>query len=176
MRNIAAAILIFSGLLFAGCNDTDILDEQRSAIERYLTGKDYVTASGVYKQTVNADREYPPETVMIDWGDSVEFMFAAYQFGTTIAQASYFTNMANLLEGNNILNQQYWPLDPKAVKVGDGQLVKGLENGLLGSREADSVWLYLTSDLCYGKKTNGLVPKDTPTAWLIVVDKVTKQN
>ena len=54
------------------------------------------------------------------------------------------------------LNSQYWSVDPLTVKIGGGDIIKGLELSLVGCREGDVVEAYITSDDAYGKDVVGI--------------------
>ena len=110
-------------VMLGGCSaaDSNAVDTQRTNIVNYLENNnfDYQLQAGVYKYTPNTDREGYEEAVAVNWGDSVKFMFAIYNFSSSIG-GLYFTNMEQLLSGDTILNPQYWSFYPKAIKLGNG--------------------------------------------------------
>ena len=67
-----------------------------------------------------------------------------------------------------------WSTEPLAIKLGSTEILEGLELALPGCREADSVQVYMSSNLAYGKKLIGVVPKNSMVAWYMKIEKVTK--
>ena len=51
----------------------------------------------------------------------------------------------------------------------------GLRRALVGCREGDVVEIYMTYQAAYDDEIIGLVPKESPLAWLLTVDKVVKK-
>jgi hypothetical protein len=68
----------------------------------------------------------------------------------------------------------YIPLQT-SLTVGDGSLLVGLDEALIGCREEDNVEIYMTYDEAYGSKVIvGLVPKESAVALYCKINKVTK--
>ena len=177
LKNILS--IVIPVVLLSGCSaaDSNAVDTQRTNIVNYLENNnfDYQLQAGVYKYTTNSDRDGYENAVAVNWGDSVAFMFAIYNFSSSIGEL-YFTNMEQLLSGDTILNKEYWSFNPKKIKLGNGEILSSVESGLVGSREGDSVLLFLTSNIAYGKKNNGLIPANTSVVWTVKIDEVKKQN
>ena len=49
-----------------------------------------------------------------------------------------------------------------------------VRSALTGCREGDRVEVYMTYAAAYGSGVVGLVPKESPVAWLFTIEKVTK--
>jgi FKBP-type peptidyl-prolyl cis-trans isomerase len=76
--------------------------------------------------------------------------------------------------GNRSGNTLDWSTDPLVVTLGTTAILEGLERALPGCREADSVQVYMTSNLAYGKQLVGVVPKNSMVAWYMKILKVVK--
>ena len=57
------------------------------------------------------------------------------------------------------------------VRAADG-IIKGMADALLGCREGDAVEVYMTYNMAYGDDYFGIIPKESPIAWLFTVDAV----
>lgn len=186
MKSILLSVVTLV-IIFAGCSSksTYIVD-QRTAFESYLRpegkGDTIKLQSMVYKHTLNMKRDGFATSKIISGGDSLVFMFAIFKFESGIGQMLY-TNIDTLItkktvlnNRDTILNTEFWSFDPKRAKLGDGKLMKGVEVGLVGSREGDSVHLFVTSDLAYGGKINNIVGKNTPLVWIVKIEEVKNNN
>ena len=172
---LALAALVVSGL--PGCSNDDEIDTQRTAIEKYLTSKNYAydNRGGALCYTANRDRADYETAEIASGGDQVTFNFAAYIFNSGLGSL-YYTNIAELAEKNLAgLDTEFWSFEPVTARVGNSGLVKGVDLALNGCREGDSVQVFLTSELCYDKKQTGILPKNTPTVFILKITDVTKQ-
>ena len=170
----ALIAFLLSGVF--GCSNDDEINDQKTSIEKYLTNKNYAydNRGGAYCYTLNRSRDdYETSTIATN-GDHVTFNFAAYVFKNGLGDL-YYTNIADLaakeLAG---LNTEYWTFDPIEGQVGNSGLVKGVDLALNGCREGDSLQVFLTSELCYDKKQMGILPKNTPSVFVLKILKVTK--
>lgn len=143
---------------------------------------------------------YDPERLSrpeVTAGSSVEVTFSLYDFSSFAAPKQnecIFSNdttvINRLVEGG--LNPRYWvecdlygepirdefgqfvPVS-KTLRIGAGELLAGLQAGLVGCREQDEVELYMTYNQAYGEKLIvGLMTKQCPVAFFCRIDKVTK--
>ena len=158
----------------------DHIVSQRTSIENYLNGANlpYVVQSGVYRYTANADRDgYEGETI-VEPGDSVTLDFAPYSLGRPLGTL-YYTNVREIMEANNrdgVLDPRFWDFSPKSVRVGHGGLLPSVEAGMVGCRQNDSTFLFVTSDLSYGSDRVGLIEPDSPVVWYLKINKVVKNR
>lgn len=189
------AILFLLPLLVA-CKQEDTLLSERDKIVKYLEGRRIVSEEALgdviennpafyqtfdryaFRHIVNyydADRESRPE---VEWGDRLEIRFNAYPFtgSEPSAQSIYLSNVAEIIEqlGKKSGNTLLWSSEPLLIELGQTSILPGLEQALPGCREADSVQVYMTSNLAYGKHLIGNVPKNSMIAWYIKIEKVTK--
>ncbi len=169
--------IAFAGTVVAGCGpDMEIVPDQQDKILSYLDGKslEYENIDGVYRYIANPERGGRALAPVVSEGDSVNFLFAAYTF-VNAPQDLFYTNFDFIIEKDTVLNPLFWPEVPQRVKVGATRLLEGITRGLPGVCEGDSVQLFLTSDLAYGSKMVGSVPKDCAVVYYINVISVKKQ-
>lgn len=199
MVSVKRLIVILPLLLlsFAGCEQEDTLLSERDKIENYLTSSRNMVAEEdlgsviednppfynifdryAYRHIVNYYEEGRNERTEVAWGDDLELRFRAYVFTGSEPSLStlYWTNVEEVIL---LLQQQSdskleWSLEPLKVKLGTTEMLEGLELTLAGCRERDSVQVYMTSNLAYGKKLLGSVPKNSMIAWYMRIEKVTK--
>ena len=120
----------------------------------------------------------------VEWGDKIDIRFSAYTFtgaepwnSDASKSAIYWSNVpeiiAKLGEKNNITLD--WPTEPITIELGKTEILAGLELALSeGCRENDSLQVYMTSNLAYGKELMGVVPKNSMVAWYLKIEKVRK--
>ena len=185
-------------LAFAvSCEKEDLLLSERDKIEKYLTSsRNMVIESEVgnviqnnppfynifdrfaYRHIVNYYNEGRNEKPIVEWGDKIEIRFNAYTFtGSEPAQSAiYWSNIpeviAKLSEKSG--GSLDWPTEPLTIELGKTEMLEGLEYTLPGCHEADSVQVYMTSNLAYGKNLVGVVAKNSMIAWYMKIEKVTK--
>ena len=185
-------------LAFAvSCEKEDLLLSERDKIEKYLTSsRNMVIESEVgnviqnnppfynifdrfaYRHIVNYYNEGRNEKPVVEWGDKIEIRFNAYTFtGSEPAQSAiYWSNIpeviAKLSEKSG--GSLDWPTEPLTIELGKTEMLEGLEYTLPGCHEADSVQVYMTSNLAYGKNLVGVVAKNSMIAWYMKIEKVTK--
>lgn len=127
----------------------------------------------IYRDTIN------PNPV-VSMGDSVyiDFILSGFSSSSTSHGRSgvYYTNIPGLIVLDPGLNSQYWPKQMEGIKLGKTALVKGLELGLPGCLETDTVQFFVPSAFNYGGKQVGMVSADTPVIWTLILKKVVKEN
>ena len=195
MKKFLTILILLATL--AGCKQEDTLLSERDKIEKYLTSSRRMVADTelgnviednpafysvfgryAYRHIVNyyeAGREDKP---MVEWGDRLEIRFDAYTFtgSEPSTSAIYWSNNAETIQelGKKSGNTLDWPTEPLAITLGTTAILEGLERALPGCHEGDSVQVYMTSNLAYGKHLVGIVPKNSMVAWYIKIEKVTK--
>ena len=195
MKKILTILFILP--LLVGCKQEDTLLSERDKIEKYLTTTRRMVAENevggviennppfystfgryAYRHIVNyydAARENRP---VVNWGDKVEISFNAYIFtgSEPSTSAIYWSNVPEIIKqlGNKSGNTLDWSSAPLTIQLGTTEILEGLERTLPGCHEADSVQVYMSSNLAYGKKLIGVVPKESMVAWYIRIKKVTK--
>ena len=195
MKKFLTILILLATL--AGCKQEDTLLSERDKIEKYLTSSRRMVADTelgnviednpafysvfgryAYRHIVNyyeAGREDRP---MVEWGDRLEIRFDAYTFtgSEPSTSAIYWSNNAETIQelGKKSGNTLDWSTEPLAITLGTTAILEGLERALPGCHEGDSVQIYMTSNLAYGKHLVGVVPKNSMVAWYIKIEKVTK--
>jgi hypothetical protein len=196
------AFVVAASLLFSvACSDeaVDVAETQRNSIVSYLTSshsprlinkKDVGQAleknPPFYEQVEYntfryIDDYYNPEResrVQVAEGDEVELTFTAYIFSGSkpAVSAIYLTNDQVQIDAlqNTGLNVEYWKAEPLRVKIGQTNIIKGVEVSLIGCREGDSVEVYMTLDAAYGDDVVGVVPLESSVVWYYTIDKVVR--
>lgn len=190
--------ILFLLPLLVGCKEEDTLLTERDKIEKYLTSSRRMVAEEnlgeiiennpafystfgryAYRHIVNyydAGREDRP---VVDWGDEIEVWFNAFTFSgsePSISTNLYWSNIPDVIKqvGQKSDNTLVWSGEPMRIKLGTTPILAGLEHTLPGCREADSVQVYMTSSLAYGKNLVGVVEKNSMIAWYIGIKKVIK--
>ena len=195
MKKFLTILILLATL--AGCKQEDTLLSERDKIEKYLTSSRRMVADTelgnviednpafysvfgryAYRHIVNyydAGREDRP---VVEWGDRLEIRFDAYTFtgSEPSTSAIYWSNDAETIQelGKKSGNTLDWSTEPLTITLGTTAILEGLERALPGCHEGDSVQIYMTSNLAYGKSLVGVVPKNSMVAWYIKIEKVTK--
>lgn len=119
---------------------------------------------------------------LVEAGDRVAIYFNAYVFAySSISNSTmpYWSNrpevIAALENTGGGLDPEYWSSEPLVLVAGSTDVMKGVSRSLVGCREGDEVEVYMTYQAAYGSGIVGLVPKESPVAWLFTVVSVTKQ-
>lgn len=189
--------ILFLLPLLVSCEQEDTILSERDKIEKYLTSSrrmvsesevgdviennpDFYSVFGryAYRHIVNYYDKGRDERPIVEMGDNIEIRFNAYTFTGSEPTLSnlYWSNIHETIidvgdKSNYTLD---WSTEPLAIKLGSTEILEGLELALPGCREADSVQVYMSSNLAYGKKLIGVVPKNSMVAWYMKIEKVTK--
>ena len=99
--------------------------------------------------------EGPAGAPVIERGDSVYLYYAGYTFGQSGPGAGFV-------------------LDSGMVRVGSGDLIKGLDNGLPGARLGEEALILFSADDGYGTQAVGLVPENTALLFDVGVAQIKK--
>lgn len=188
-------------LLFAaGCGDdeVDISETQRNSIVSYLTSSH--SPRLIDKRNISqALEKNPPFYEQLEYntfryiatyydqgrdtkpqlavGDEVELTFTAYIFsGSTPSVSSiYLTNDQQQIDAlrEEGLNVDYWSAEPLRVKIGQTNIIKGVELSLIGCCVGDSVEVYMTLDAAYEDNVVGVVPLESSIVWYYTISDVT---
>lgn len=173
ISGIITVCILFSACLLTGCGkDSYNIPDQRANFEKYFeTYKiEYTEQGGVYKQIV---RQGPGQQVTVT-GDSVYFYYSGYEFNQKID--SLFTTNILADAKKSGFEETFLNFSPKGIRLGDHSIMPGLETGLLGNYQGDTIRLYITSDLAYGDKIVGVVKQGSPVVFKVVIDKIVKPD
>ena len=190
--------ILFLLSLLVGCQQEDTLLSERDNIVKYLTTNRRMVAEEeldsvieeapafyssfgryAYRHIVNYYDAGREDRAVVEWGDAIQIRFNAFTFTgsePSISSNLYWSNIPSVIAqvgkvSNNTLD---WPSEPLTIRVGETKILEGLERTLPGCHEADSVQVYMTSNLAYGENMIGVVPKNAMIAWYIKIEKVTK--
>ena len=187
-------------VLLAACEDNDdALTTQRQRIVSYLTSSHVPQLVSEEEAETSLDPNPPfyelidqqvyryistyyddgrDARTLVEQGDEVQLTYTAYIFTGSVPRTSsvYMTNDATVLAAlvEEGLNAEYWNIDPLTVKLGQTDIIKGVELSLLGCREGDDVEAYMTFDAAYGGDEVGIVPVESAVLWVYTIDKVLK--
>ncbi len=201
MKRLLYSIILVTTVLVCSCNnDEDLLTKQKDNIVKYLTSSRRMVAEEEVGSTI---AENPPfytafgqstyrhitnyyEADRNDWSEitpnsSIDIRFNAYIFsGSEPSNRDvYWSNIQetiNALESanNHTYDKLEWSAAPLTLNLGRGEILEGLETALIGCRDQDSVQIYMTSKMAYGKQYIGSVPKNSSVAWYIKILNVNK--
>lgn len=144
-------------------------------IQRWIAGSTEREGFTQIESGVFRDIEIPEggqESPVAEKGDSLSLRYGIFRFTSGFSGSKsevIFTNQAELMP-----ERVTWSRDPLKVVLGDGQLMKGVEDSLEGSAPGDVVTVILTSSNAYEDHTVQQLPPNTPVAWIINVNEVKK--
>lgn len=203
VRQIAyLCVMAMMAVVLLSCsNESDTtLTSQQTSISRYLTSShqprliaeadiassldsepQFYTQWGldIYRYIATYYAEGRDKKLAVEAGRKVALTYSAYVFTGSKPTISslYATNRASDIEELTAagLNAEYeWTTEPMVVTIGNDDIIPAVETALMGCREGDSVEIYLTYDVAYGKHYLGLVPSMSPIVWYIDIVSVKK--
>ncbi len=157
---------------FSSCKKT--LEEERTfsenkSIENFIKGKNYSLVEGVY-HVINI----PSFGYQVSTGDTVKFLYKGY----TLDGRVFDTNVKSVAKSAK-LDTLIRSFDPIITIAGNGELIKGLDQGLLQMREGEFATILFASPLGFGDNAVGPVESWSPLAYdveLLSVNSVSIQN
>lgn len=196
-------VLLAVSVIFAtGCSkeEVDVAETQRTAIVSYLTSSHNPRLINV-SDVANSMTPNPPFYERLEYntfryvatyydegrsakraiaeGDEVSLTYMACSFkgGQPSLADVYATNDRSVQEQLREagLNTEYWPSEPLKVKIGETNIIKGIELSLIGCREGDVVEVYMTLDAAYEDNVVGVVDLESSVAWYYTIDSVVTQ-
>ena len=200
LRLIIMALAAMCLTLVVGCNEEDtVLTSQQEQIVRYLTSShnprliaveevpNSMVANPPFYERLNTSTYRYIATYydsgrnskrQVAVGDEVELIFEAYEFTGSAPSLNtlYYTNNADMIEklAENGLNSEFWSLEPLKVKIGSGDIIKGVEASLVDCREGDVVEVYMAFDAAYDKDVVGVIPAESSIMWVCQIKSVVK--
>lgn len=170
-------------VLPTACTATDTEAEaQTDRIETYLRGLPryettnplmlgdslyMVTDDGIYKYfgTENDDSSAP----RVQTGDSLSIWFDIRTFVSGPGQYPLYTNITDLVEEYGMTE---WPDEAMTITVGEGQILKSIDNALPLCREGSDVIFIIPSDKLFDDETAGMIPVNTAVMYRIIIEKI----
>jgi FKBP-type peptidyl-prolyl cis-trans isomerase 2 len=135
----------------ANINQNEYIDKY---IQREFSDKEIVRYEGVVRVVLANNL---PVTTAIESGDSASLCLIGYTFGQS-GPESQFT------------------VDSITVRVGKGDLITGLDRGLIGARLGQESLILFPAQFGYGKQPVGLVPKNTALMFDVLVTAIKKND
>ena len=187
MRKLALiSFMTILGAALSGCTKQAIqltYDKQEANIDKVV--------EAVLKQDEAATVDYPDGVVRIrlsastsDEGDpqlekggTISFYYGGYTLpSTSISTSNLFaTNLKDLAEASGWGNVDESVFEVEEVVIGKGELVPGLEKGLVGVRKGDNVLILFSGKYGWGNHSKGIVPARSALAWQIWVEDVSNE-
>ena len=201
MKRFVFTIMAVCAALLCSCsNDEEMLTKQKDSIVKYLTSSrrlideqevsssldenpPFYTAfnNSSYRHITNYYEQGRDEWMLVEPNSIIDIQFNAYIFSGSEPGMKdvYWSNIPETISALEASNRhQYdhliWSKEPLTVRLGRGEVLKGLEDALVGCRDQDSVQVYITSQAAYGKHIIGSVPKNSSVAWYIKILSVTR--
>ena len=164
-------IAIFALLAMASCtkeerNNTII--NQEESIDRYISSlKDVrIARNGGSNRIVYTEGT---GTQILEPGDSVKFYYAGYTFASGKG-ALFATNIPEIAQ------EKGFPLAGGIHKcvIGEGNLVSGLDNGLIGAKAGEKCHVVFSAKYGYNNTVVYNVPKLTPLIFEVWIEEIIK--
>ena len=153
---IVVAVMLLS--LSACSKDTSDIDDQRVSIENFISKQGWENADylgGVYRYVLNRDRNGYENALVAETGNTVRINYTVYKFSSSSAGGVgnlIYTNNPDLQNEQEGLDPTYWLKEPLEVQLGSTPLISGLEIGLTGARQGDTLQLFMSSVLLFSRR------------------------
>ncbi len=160
-----AILLLAAGCVFASCKKDDTEEKQRASIESYITTQLKAPVDekdGVYLVLLAVDSS-GSERIPVKAGDVVEFEYQAIVLGGSV----FATSDDSIAARNYIAATRIG-----AVRVGEGNLIGGLDVGLQRMALGDHGVLIFPFTMGYGELYVGQVPPGSALIFEVFVTKV----
>ncbi|MBQ0079966.1 MAG: FKBP-type peptidyl-prolyl cis-trans isomerase [Alistipes sp.] len=195
-RDFYIVILLLCSLAFSCKGDDDTVnDKQKDSILKYLENsrrlipeerRDSVIENNPKFYSYFGNRAYFHIPTFYDEGresrreifagNLLRLRFTAYVFTSSEPDISsvYFSNdslvikkLQNAVKLSPVsLN---WGTEPLELVAGVGDIIPGVDQALLKCRDKDSLQVYMSFNMAYGKNIIGVVPKRSAVAWYIKI-------
>ncbi len=171
-RRIYLLILLFA---IVSCTKEELLKqmtEQEKLIEKYastLQSEEVVVNDGVWRVVL----EEGSGSYSAKAGDSVIFNYSAFIFSSGKGKI-FDTSIKSVAKEAGLGMDQIF-LKPRGKVVGIGELLPGLDRGLVGVKKGEKCYLLFSSRHGFGNKQIGMVPKMSPLIYEVWITDV-KQN
>jgi hypothetical protein len=181
---VSIVVLALTGC--AASPEDTIIPDQRDMILNQLDrgGMQYEEVGGVFRHFPQV-RTSDVNAATVNAGSRVGIYFELYpatyqsyvngdEMPAPVPTTSLYSNKPYVQDALRALGLDpvFWPRGPYELTVGAGQVIKGLDRGLVGAREGDSLLLFITSDLAFGNKPMWSLETDTPVLYVVTIDSV----
>lgn len=153
--------ILFAAVLLAASCESEVREANVNQekyiddyIQAYFADSTVVHIDGITR-VLMTDNPYPAPVV--EKGDSVLVFYVGYTFAEG-GPASRFIQ------------------DSATVRIGSGDIIRGLDSGLQGMKQGQEALLLFPSQYGYGTSAVGLVPENTALYFDVTVPLINKKN
>lgn len=174
MKNYFPILLVFSAAVFLSCTKQEkenSIAEQEKSIENYIntmSGKTTVKNSG----TTRIIMDQGSGDVVAEKGDSIYFYYAGYVFESGKSSLFCTNRLATAEESGFQLTDPDYSI--KKIRLGSGDLIPGLENGLEGVLKGEHSELVFSAKYGYYDKPAYNVPSLSALLFEIWITEIIK--
>lgn len=194
-------IVIFGAALFCGCEvDVEENEEQQEDMIYYLESEHtplliaesalgsaldndppfYSVYTGFAYRYISTFYDTGREAMSeVQKGSTIEIYFDLFQFeftDITSSDLALYTNKSDeitkLKEANSSFNELLWSTDPLEIKIGDSSTLSSIHDALIGCREGDEVFIYMTRNAAYSDEIIGLAEKGSALRFSCTIESV----
>jgi len=152
-------VILFIALMSVSCESDyeSTLITQEENIDKYISEnlKDFeVVHNGGSNRVILSEGYGNP----VEKGDIVDFSYEAYIFGTNGPTSLYAKD------------------DMRGVSIGEGNIIKGLDLGIIGTKQNEQDVILFSARYGYGKNAMNVVPEQSALLFLVKINSVSKQQ
>ena len=183
------ALFLFAAAACWGCGEEEKIDipAQRAAFETFLAGvaaNTGLTADAELANGQNIYRLIPgpgSSSRRVEAGNRVTIEYYGCLFdksknknGEWGIGGLFATNNPEVADSLGLTDYPGRVLPPRelALRQGAGEILNGIDRGLIRAGLRDTILLYLTSDLTYGNQATGFIPAGTPTVFQVIIHDI----
>ncbi len=182
-KHIAGIISLAAVALTAACSATDpVAEAQTTNILSYLQslprdkgdnplmlGEEFymVTGDGIYKYF--GTKSQNPLAPLVQTGDKISFWFDIRVFNTGPSKDPLYTNIPDLIKDTD------WPDQEMTITVGDGHILKSIDNALPLCQVGSEAVFIIPSDKLFGDEAAGTLEADTALMYKIIITKINQE-
>ncbi|PKO96502.1 MAG: hypothetical protein CVU12_05010 [Bacteroidetes bacterium HGW-Bacteroidetes-7] len=172
---ILTAVFVFSVIsLMLSCTKDDRENnmlQQETSIESYVKTFSEQRVQ-VYDKVWRVVMVEGTESVEAQKGDSVFFDYAAYIFNS--GKGFLFSTNKRSIAEDAKMTQDVSLFNKWKVRLGNGELISGLDEGLEGVKRGERCYVVFSSRKGFGSVQIGLVPKMSPLIYEVWITDVKK--
>ncbi|MDR0955242.1 MAG: FKBP-type peptidyl-prolyl cis-trans isomerase [Rikenellaceae bacterium] len=182
LRYIRYTLLLLS-VLFWRCSDDPEIDipAQREAFQKYMESlTESPDATLLRDHNLFRIVPWPGQegAKRVAGGNAVTIEYTGYLFS---ASGTLGYGRGNLFATNNptlavesglVEDPVVLPPENLTFRQGAGEVLRGIDLGVEGAALADTLLLYLTSDLAYGEQSVGFLEVGTPVVFEVIIKEI----
>ncbi len=183
------ALFLFAAAMLAGCGEGETIDipAQRAAFEAFLADVTASTGLTADAELANSRNIYRiisgpgGSSRRVEAGNRVTIEYYGCLFDKNNKKEKewgigglFATNNPQVAASVGLTDSPGWVLPPEdlVIRQGTGEILPGIDQGVLGAGLRDTLLLYLTSDLTYGNRSTGIVKAGTPTVFQVIINDI----